>query len=115
MAFSKSTARQLGAIEVPVPPPDEQEAIANHLDRVLGEINAAAEKLLREIKLVEEYRERLIADAVTGGLDVRAAALAILADESDSEVLPEEDDEATTAEDADDEDDADVALAEVDE
>lgn len=109
------TKPELGAIEVPVPPPDEQEAIANHLDRVLGEINAAAEKLLREIKLVEEYRERLIADAVTGGLDVRAAALAILADESDSEVLPEEDDEATTAEDADDEDDADVALAEVDE
>lgn len=109
------TKPELGAIEVPVPPPDEQEAIANHLDRVLGEINAAAEKLVREIKLVEEYRERLIADAVTGKLDVRAAALAMLADESDGEAPPLEDEEATTAEDADDEDNADVALAEVDE
>lgn len=109
------TKPELGAIEVPVPPPAEQEAIADHLDRVLGEINAAAEKLVREIKLVEEYRERLIADAVTGKLDVRAAALAMLADESDGEALPLEDEEATTAEDADDEDDADVALAEVDE
>ena len=109
------TKPELGAIEVPVPPPAEQEAIADHLDRVLGEITAAAEKLVREIKLVEEYRERLIADAVTGKLDVRAAALAMLADESDGEALPLEDEEATTAEDADDEDDADVALAEVDE
>ncbi|WP_051213276.1 restriction endonuclease subunit S [Rubritepida flocculans] len=109
------TKPELGAIEVPVPPPAEQEAIADHLDRVLGEINAAAEKLVREIKLVEEYRERLIADAVTGKLDVRAAALAMLADEIDGEDLPLEDEEATTAEDADDEDDADVALAEVDE
>ena len=109
------TKPELGAIEVPVPPPAEQETIADHLDRVLGEINAAAEKLVREIKLVEEYRERLIADAVTGKLDVRAAALAMLADESDGEALPLEDEEATTAEDADDEDDADVALAEVDE
>jgi hypothetical protein len=82
---------------------------------VLGEINAASEKLVREIKLVEEYRERLIADAVTGKLDVRAAALAMLADESDGEAPTLEDEEATTAEDADDEDDADVALAEVDE
>jgi len=51
------TKPELGAIEVPVPPPAEQKAIADHLDRVLGEINAAAEKLVREIKLVEEYRE----------------------------------------------------------
>lgn len=109
------TKPELGAIEVPVPPPAEQEAIADHLDRVLGEINAAAEKLVREIRLVEEYRERLIADSVTGHLDVRAATVAMPVDQSDDEGQPIEDDDAATVEDADDEDDAEVALAEVDE
>ena len=36
----------------------------------------------RQIELVEEYRTRLIADVVTGKLDVRAAA-AQLPDEAD--------------------------------
>ena len=73
--------------------------------------------LLRQAVLELEggNRQRLIADAITGKLDVRAAALAVLADESNGEALPLEDEEATTPEDADDEDDADVALAEVDE
>ena len=71
--------------------------------------------LIRSTDRVTMNRERLIADAVTGKLDVRAAALAMLADESDGEAPPLEDEEATTAEDADDEDNADVALAEVDE
>lgn len=109
------TKPELGAIEVPVPPPAEQEGITDHLDRVLGEINAAAEKLVREIKLVEEHRERLIADVVTGRLDVRAAAAAIPADESEAEALPMEDDGGATVEDADDEEDTEAALAEADE
>jgi type I restriction enzyme S subunit len=40
------------------------------------------ERLEREISLLREYRTRLIADVVTGKLDVRAAA-ATLSDELD--------------------------------
>ena len=39
---------------------------------------------LRQIELVQEYRTRLIADVVTGKLDVRAAA-AQLPDETDDQ------------------------------
>ncbi len=56
------------------PPPDEQAAIVAHIDQATAEIDAAIARARREIALMDEYRARLIADAVTGRLDVRAAA-----------------------------------------
>ena len=38
-------------------------------------INTAISRLEREIELLREYRTRLVADVVTGKLDVREAAL----------------------------------------
>ena len=49
--------------------------------------NAAIARAQRQIGLIEEYRARLIADVVTGKLDVREAALQI-AEEAEE---PEED------------------------
>lgn len=109
------TKPELGAIEVPVPPPVEQEAIADHLDRVLGEVNAAAEKLVREIKLVEEYRERLIVDAVTGRLDVRDAVIATPLAEDGADSATRDDEEPEVPDDTEAEDDAEAALAEAEE
>jgi len=109
------TKPELGAIEVPVPPPVEQEAIADHLDRVLGEVNAAAEKLVREIKLVEEYRERLIVDAATGRLDVRDAAIATPLAEDDADSGTPGDEEPEVPDDTEAEDDSEAALAEAEE
>ena len=65
-----------------VPPKDEQTAIVGYLDKATAGIAAVAARARRQIELVEEYRTRLIADVVTGKLDVREAA-ARLPDEAD--------------------------------
>ena len=59
---------------VPVPPLTEQVACVEHLDRVTSDIDTAINSAHRQIDLMNEYRTRLIADVVTGQLDVREAA-----------------------------------------
>jgi type I restriction enzyme S subunit len=61
-------------IRVPVPPVDEQKLIMAQLDIDLSGLNTAISNLEREINLLREYRTRLVADIVTGKLDVREAA-----------------------------------------
>jgi len=56
------------------PPPSEQVRIANSLDACLDKLGGAADKAQHEVSLLNEYRTRLIADVVTGKLDVREAA-----------------------------------------
>lgn len=68
------TAEKFGALVIPIPPPLEQTAIVAHLDKLTSDIDAAIAHTRREIELLEEYRTRLIADVVTGKLDVREAA-----------------------------------------
>ncbi len=63
-----------------VPPPEEQAAIVTALLRLTGGIDRVVARARREIALLDEYRTRLIADLVTGKLDVRVAA-ARLSDE----------------------------------
>lgn len=63
-------------IELPVPPTlGEQNAIVDALNSQCSAFNTAIARLEREIELLREYRTRLIADVVTGKLDVREAAL----------------------------------------
>ena len=60
-------------IPSPCPPADEQVLVADAIDHnavIIGEWIQQAE---RQIELVLEYRARIIADAVTGNLDVRSA------------------------------------------
>ncbi len=68
----------------PLPPLPEQAAIVEHLDRATADIDAAIARARRQIELVQEYRTRLIADVVTGKLDVRSAA-AQLPEEAEDE------------------------------
>ena len=56
---------------VPLPPLAEQAAIAEYLDSATAGIDAAIARAHRQIELLDEYRTRLIADVVTGQLDVR--------------------------------------------
>jgi type I restriction enzyme S subunit len=58
----------------PAPPVKEQRAIVVDLRMNLIGVHAAISRIEREIELLREYRTRLIADVVTGKLDVRAAA-----------------------------------------
>ena len=59
---------------VPVPHLPEQTAIARYLDKTTADIDATIGRARREIELLGEYRTRLIADVVTGKLDVREVA-----------------------------------------
>ena len=75
------------------PPLHEQMSIVEYLDRSTANIDAGIELSRRQIGLVQEYGTRLIADVVTGKLDVREAA-AQLPDELDDEEPVGEDDPA---------------------
>ena len=56
------------------PPKVEQDAIAEHIDEVTTSVDDAITRTRSQIDLMNEYRTRLIADVVTGQLDVREAA-----------------------------------------
>jgi type I restriction enzyme S subunit len=58
-------------IPAPVPPVSEQRKIVEALDKDLKQIKLAVEQAFNEIDLIREYRTRLIADVVTGKVDVR--------------------------------------------
>lgn len=59
--------------EIPfiVPPVDEQIAIVKYIKQALPQYDAAIEKLTEEVAVLEEYKNTVIADAVTGKIDVR--------------------------------------------
>ena len=62
------------SVVLPVPPFPEQSAIIRFLDEATVDLDRARNSAEREISLLREYRTRLIADVVTGKLDVREAA-----------------------------------------
>jgi type I restriction enzyme S subunit len=76
------TGEMLRAHKFPFPPLEEQESIASHLDGMIATVDRARAVIEAEIGSVREYRTRLIADVVTGKVDVREAA-AQLPDEAD--------------------------------
>ncbi len=80
---------------IPVPPIPEQVRIVESLIERTAAIDCTTISAEHEISLLREYRTRLIADVVTGRIDVREVA-AGLPDEAD--VLPESADEAGDAE-----------------
>ncbi len=59
---------------LPIPSLAEQAAIVRYLDKQTAAIDAAMARAQQEIELLSEYRIRLIADVVTGQVDVREAA-----------------------------------------
>lgn len=61
-------------IVVPIPPWTEQKWIVVAIQQELGEIETIVRRVQREIDLIREYRTRLIADVVTGKLDIRHLA-----------------------------------------
>ena len=60
----------------------EQRTTVEHVRGLTSQLLGTISRALREIDLLREYRTRLIADVVTGKLDVRAAA-AKLPEETD--------------------------------
>jgi type I restriction enzyme S subunit len=92
---------KLNRVEIPYPPPSEQQAIVAGIGTEIAPVTTAIARTEREIALMQEYRTRLTADLVTGKLDVREAAAHLPAlptaapvepatDEPVEEVEPEE-------------------------
>lgn len=93
------------SITLPVPPLPEQERIVRHIDQATATLSHALRRAAREIELIQEYRTRLIADVVTGKLDVRGFVPTepMPADEPTDEPIEEvglEDEEAELVEEA---------------
>lgn len=63
-----------GRLNVSLPPLEEQAVILRYLKSKTSDLETAIEAAHDEISLCYEYRARLIADVVTGKLDVRDAA-----------------------------------------
>lgn len=59
------------------PPLSEQEAIVRRAQALTAEMQHVIGKLTREISLLQEFRTRLVADVVTGQVDVRAIAASL--------------------------------------
>jgi len=57
-----------------LPPLHEQQQLASHIDNELHKVAKVSSDIQGQIALAQEYRTRLIADVVTGKLDVREAA-----------------------------------------
>ena len=68
------TGEKLRVHRFPFPPVAEQQLLVRFLDGVVEQIDHTVSCVHREIDLLQEYRTRLIADVVTGKLDVREAA-----------------------------------------
>lgn len=88
---------------IPLPPLDEQKAICKWLSNECKPLEDAIQRAEEEIRLIREYRDRLIADVVTGQVDVRSWVpgpddvvadedLALLADEEAPDADGEDDD-----------------------
>ena len=65
-----------------VPPSGEAKSIAKRIDNETSALGRRVEHLEAEIRLLREYRTRLIADVVSGSLDVRAAAAGLPHDDA---------------------------------
>jgi type I restriction enzyme S subunit len=72
-----------------LPPTSEQQNIVRWIDAESGPVDTAISRLEREISLLREYRTRLVADVVTGKLDVRPAARHLPAETQEAETAAE--------------------------
>ncbi|HNU12531.1 MAG TPA: restriction endonuclease subunit S, partial [Rubrivivax sp.] len=96
LAATNSTT--LRAFPILQPPIDEQQAIIDDIARRTVALSKAVEDAQREINLLREYRTRLIADVVTGKLDVREAAARLPQEAEDTEPLGEVEDDVQDSE-----------------
>lgn len=61
----------LKKLDIPLPPKDEQQAIVSYIEEKCEKIDKLASELQSEIDYLKEYKQRLIADCVTGQVNVQ--------------------------------------------
>jgi len=72
-----------------LPSAPEQQQIVDSIATESAQLNTAISQLEREISLLREYRTRLVADVVTGKLDVREAARQLPEAPAEPEPMPD--------------------------
>ena len=80
---------RIGVMGIPLPSLVEQQHIGKSVEVETAAFDTANSRLHREIDLLCEYRTRLVADVVTGKLDVREAAARLPQDEVEAALEPE--------------------------
>ncbi|NLN25468.1 MAG: restriction endonuclease subunit S [Bacteroidetes bacterium] len=80
----------VGGITIPLPPTNEIDDIVEFLDLETATINTTISTIEKEIALVEEYKTALIAEAVTGKIDVRGYEVPEVTEEETYEEIEEE-------------------------
>jgi len=65
----------LGNNKIVLPPLQEQQQIVDYLNKETTKIDSTIEKETQRIDLLNEYRQSLISDVVTGKVDVRDEVL----------------------------------------
>lgn len=95
----------LKKLPVLLPPLTEQKQIVSYIETETAKLNQIITTIETEIKLVQEYRTTLIAEAVTGKIDVRGYEIPVLAEmdsdeemEGELEMVAEEDEAYETEE-----------------
>ena len=91
------TCEDLKRFKLAIPPVAEQAQLVRHIQVVTGRLTNTIARLEREIELLREYRTRLIAEVVTGKLDV-GEAVADLPDEATLEITEQRNDETDEVE-----------------
>lgn len=107
IAYPAIAETVLGRLPVALPPTvDEQQAIVAHIKTVSAPLDEAISRTEDEIRLIREYRDRLIADVVTGQIDVRSwqPGPEDQITEEDLTALGDDDDNDTTEEETDGDD-----------
>ena len=69
------------AISIAVPSRQEQDNIVKFIKKETATIDYTITRAQREIELMREYRDRMIADVVTGQVDVRGIEVPEMAEE----------------------------------
>lgn len=82
------TCEDLRHFRVALMPRAEQEAVVSAVAEQTRDVDAAIDRTEREIDLIREYRTRLVADVVTGKVDVRAAAASLPDEAADPRTDP---------------------------
>lgn len=93
----------LASCPVALPSISEQETLLEHIDSECAEIDTAMDRAVRTVSLLHEYRTRLVADVITGKLDVREAATRLSDEVEEPDARDEADALADTEEDTTDE------------
>lgn len=63
--------QMLGRKFIPVPPIEEQKAIVSYIENKCHNVDSLIKELQAEIDYLKEYKQRLIADCVTGQINVQ--------------------------------------------